>query len=122
MQGYIKYLQARLSPTEKDPTGDGIDYHAEKARKTRSEANISEMEEAKMRGQLVDVTEVSDVLSAVVAEARTKLLNTTPTRIASRVKSVRKEVEIKAIVKDEITAAMREIAAADPVDLITNTE
>lgn len=121
VQGYIAYLQDRLAPREGDDDPDRIDYHAEKARKTKAEADIAEMEAAKMRGDLVDAVEMKDALELVMSEVKTKLLNNAPTRIAARTKTEKKEASIKAIAKEEISASLRALASTDPADLVEDS-
>jgi phage terminase Nu1 subunit (DNA packaging protein) len=116
VQGYIGYLQARVA-LKPDEDG-GIDYHVEKARKTKAEADIAEMEAAKMRGDLVDAVEMKQAMDLVISEVRAKLLNNAPTRIAARAKSEKKEISIKAIAKEEITAALLALSTTDPADLV----
>ncbi len=121
VQGYIAYLQDRLAPREGDDDPDRIDYHVEKARKTKAEADIAEMEAAKMRGDLVDAIEMKDALELVMSEVKTKLLNNAPTRIAARTKTDKKEASIKAIAKEEIAASLQALASTDPADLVENS-
>jgi len=121
VQGYIAYLQDRLAPREGDDDPDRIDYHVEKARKTKAEADIAEMEAAKMRGDLVDAVEMKDALELVMSEVKTKLLNNAPTRIAARTKTEKKEASIKAIAKEEIAASLQALASTNPADLVEDS-
>ena len=121
VQGYIAYLQDRLAPREGDDDPDRIDYHLEKARKTKAEADMAEMEAAKMRGDLVDAIEMRDALELVMSEVKTKLLNNTPVRIAARTKTEKKEAKIKAIAKEEIAASLQALASTNPADLVKDT-
>lgn len=121
VQGYITYLQDRLAPRESDGDPDRIDYHVEKARKTKAEADMAEMEAARMRGDLVDALEMKNVLELVMSEVKTKLLNNAPTRIAARTKAEKKEAQIKAIAKEEIAASLQALASTDPADLVEDS-
>lgn len=121
VQGYIAYLQDRLAPREGGDDPDRIDYHFEKARKTKAEADIAEMEAAKMRGDLVDAVEMRGALELVMSEVKTKLLNNAPTRIAARTKTEKKEASIKAIAKEEIAASLQALASTDPADLVEDS-
>ena len=114
IQGYIAYLQQRAAPRATDEDPDRIDYHVEKARKTRAEADIVEMEAAKMRRELVSVAEMTEAMGLVVSEVRSRLLNQVPVRIASKTKTLRKEAAIKKIAKAEITACLDALSKADP--------
>lgn len=113
--GYCTYIQEKLQ----DPNGASKgNLNEERTRKTRAEADIAEMEAAKMRGDLVDAVEMKQALDLVISEVRAKLLNNAPTRIAARAKSERKESSIKAVAKEEITAALLALSATDPADLV----
>lgn len=118
VQGYIKYVQDRAVLRGGDDDPDRIDYHVEKARKTKAEADIAEMEAAKMRGDLVDAVEMKQAMDLVISEVRAKLLNNAPTRIAARAKSQKKEASIKAIAKEEIAASLLALSKTDPSDLV----
>jgi len=121
VQGYIAYIQARAAPRGDDGDHDRIDYHVEKARKTKAEADMAEMEAAKMRGDLVDALQMKEALDLVISEVRAKLLNNAPTRIAARAKSEKKEASIKLIAKDEIAAALTVLASTNPATLVKGT-
>ncbi|SMX27281.1 hypothetical protein TRP8649_01384 [Pelagimonas phthalicica] len=115
VQGYIGYLQTKVQA----PQGESKNALNEaRVRKTVAEAEIAEMEAAKMRGDLVDADEMREALGVVVSEIRANLLRNVPTRIASRAKSERKESAIKAIAKDEISLSLRRLSETDPNDLV----
>jgi phage terminase Nu1 subunit (DNA packaging protein) len=118
VQGYIGYLQERVAPRPQDDDPNRVDYHAEKARLTKSQADMAEMEAAKMRGALVDADQMKEALDLVIAEVRANLLNNAPTRIAARAKSEKKEASIKAIAKEEISAALRKLSTTDPSTMV----
>lgn len=118
VQGYVGYLQERIAPRGADVDPNKADYHTEKARLTKSQADMAEMEAAKMRGALVDAEQMKEALDLVVAEVRANLLNNAPTRIAARAKSEKKEASIKLIAKEEIGAALRKLSTTDPTSLV----
>ena len=60
VQGYIGYLQERVAPRREDDDPARVDYHAEKARLTKWQADMAEMEAAKMRGALVDADQMNE--------------------------------------------------------------
>jgi phage terminase Nu1 subunit (DNA packaging protein) len=118
VQGYVGYLQERIAPRGADGDPEKADYHTEKARLTKSQADMAEMDAAKMRGSLVDAVQMKEALDLVVAEVRANLLNNAPTRIAARAKSEKKEASIKLIAKEEIGAALRKLSTTDPTSLV----
>lgn len=116
MQGYIGYLQERAAPI---PSEDGApDLMKEKARKTKFEADIAEMEAAKMGGTLVAAEDMKAALDLVFTEVKSKLLNNAPTKIASRAKTAKTQAAIKKIVKEELAAALLKLSSTDPADLV----
>ncbi|WP_299297459.1 hypothetical protein [uncultured Tateyamaria sp.] len=115
VQAYIAYVDGRSSNKD-DP--DKLSLEKERARKTHAEANIAEMQAAKMRGDLVEADELKSALELVMSEVKTKLLNNVPTRIAARSKAERKEAAIKSIAKEEIAVALEALASTNPADLV----
>lgn len=111
VQGYVKYLQER-SLGQQLPEGQ-IDYHAEKARKTRAEADIAEMDAAARRGELVEAAAVGATWATVFREVQANLLGQAPARIASLVIGEREEGRIKSIVLAEMREALDAAASTD---------
>ncbi len=118
IQGYIAYLQARAAPRVGTGAPAQLDYHAEKARKTRADADKAEMEAARLRGDLVEALEVKAALERVISEVNSRLLNTAPTRIAARAKSQKGVAAIKAIAREEIAEALEALSQMEAVDLL----
>jgi phage terminase Nu1 subunit (DNA packaging protein) len=117
VQGYIRYLQARAAG---NPADSGtIDYHVEKARKTKAEADIAEMEAAKRKGEAIDAVEVKRAWQLILGEVRANLLGNTPQRIASRVHGLSDEAAIKRVIRDEIALAMTAAAETDVQELFS---
>lgn len=119
VQGYIRYLQARAHGNT-EPAGSA-DYHVEKARLTKAQADIAEMEAARRRGDAIDAAEVKRAWQLILGEVRANLLGNTPQRIASRIVGVDSEVQMKRIIRDEIALAMTAAASAD-VDALFGNE
>lgn len=115
VQGYVKFLQEKLQ----DPGGETrTNLNEERTRKTKAEADIAEMEAAKMRGDLVDALQMKQAMDLVISEVRAKLLNNAPTRIAARAKSEKREASIKSIAKEEIAASLLALSKTAPSDLV----
>lgn len=72
VQGYIKYLQERA---QKGNPGFGIDYHQEKARLVKSQADKAEIELQQMANSLVSTDEVIKVWTEVVTDCKSRLLS-----------------------------------------------
>lgn len=118
VQGYVRYLQDQL---DRPGSENKLELNAERARKTKAEADIAEMQAEKMRGELVDAEEMTELLDMVVQEVRSKLLNTVPARIAVRAKSEKAETKIKAIAKEEISASLTALSQTDVAKLVDET-
>jgi len=71
VQGYIHYLQERAAGPA--TVAGAIDYHVEKARKTRAEADIAEMDAAKRKGEAIDAAEVKRAWMLILGEVRANL-------------------------------------------------
>ena len=118
VQGYIRFMRERMASIEGASDPDRIDFYAEKARKTKADADIAEMNAARMRGNLVDAAEVAEAMEMILGEVRKKLLNSVPSRIAARAKTEKSEARIKAAVLDEVRAALQDLSGLDPADLV----
>lgn len=116
VQGYVRYMQERLVG-QGEETGT-IDYHKEKARKMKADADMAEMEAARARDETIDAEELQTAWAAIVAEVRANLLNNTPARIAALAFGAENETELKAIVKDEIAMALRIMSETNAADLL----
>lgn len=113
--GYVKYLQEKLD----HPTGQSqISLNAERARKTKAEADIAEMNAAQLSGELISGEEMQELLLLIFAEIKTKLLNNAPSRIASRTRTMKTMGPIKAAAKEEISATLADLAETDPARLL----
>jgi Phage DNA packaging protein, Nu1 subunit of terminase len=110
VRGYISFLQDRL---ENPGSESKISLNAERARKTKAEADIAEMEAAKRKGELIAADEVAEAWQIIMAEVRANLLHNVPVRIAALAKAENDETKIKAMVKAEIADALRAMASQD---------
>lgn len=116
VQGYIRYLLDRTVGNAAQSSA--LDYHVEKARKTKAEADIAEIEAAKRRGEAIDAAEVKQAWQIILAEVRANLYGNTPGRIASLIIGVDDETEVKRIVRSEIGLAMKAASEADMGSLL----
>ena len=110
VQGYIRFLQERSLRSDAQP----IDYHAEKARLTRAQADTAEIELARARAEVVNVAQVERNLANLFAEVRTNLRNI-PARVASTVTGQPDEPAVKRLLLGEIDLALDALAASDVV-------
>lgn len=113
VQAYIRFLQDRAAGNPGD--GGSVDYHVEKARKTKFEADIAEVEAAKRKGDAIDAVEVKRAWQLILGEVRANLMGTTPQRIAARLVGVEGEAQMKRVIREEIMLAMT-VASETDVD------
>lgn len=120
VQGYIGYLQERIAGNASQV--DSIDYHKEKARKIKAEADMAEIEASKRRGEAIDAAEVKRAWQLILGEIRANLIGATPTRIAQLIRGLEDETEVKRIVREEIELAMKAASETDVEDLFAEAE
>ncbi len=108
VQGYIRYLQERSLRTDSSP----IDYHMEKARLTKAQADSAEIEAAKARQDVASVKQIEKNLAGLFAEVRTNIRNI-PDRVVSSLIGMTDEREFKNILAREIDLALDALAESD---------
>lgn len=112
VQGYIRFLQERsLNPDN----AAAIDFSAERARKIKAEADIAEIEAAKRRGDVADISTVRRSCERAFAEVRANLRNI-PGRVATQVLGDDNESRVKALILNEIDLALS--ALSDGFEII----
>ena len=116
VQGYIRYLQERAVDAG---GGEGaINYHTEKARRMRADADLKEMAVLQLRGTLIDADEAAAVTALLMSELKSKLLNNAPVRIAAAGKSIKSEAALKKIIKAELAEIMAGLSQIDTTVLM----
>lgn len=108
VQGYIRYLQDRSHRGSDSP----IDYHVEKARLTKAQADTAEIELAKARADVASVAQIERNLSGLFAEVRSNLRNV-PDRVVSALIGMTDEREFKTILLREIDLVLTALAESD---------
>lgn len=108
VQGYIRYLQERSMRSDASP----IDYHVEKARLTKNQADLAEIEAAKARGEVADVELVARAWANVCAEARIRFRNI-PARVVSALVGETDERKVKAVLTAELDQVLEGMADFD---------
>lgn len=109
VQGYIRYLQERSLRSDASP----IDYHMEKARLTKNQADIAEVDAAKARGEVADIEHIQRVWAGICAESRIRFRNI-PTRVVSVLVGETDERKIKDVLQSEIDQVLDGMADFDP--------
>jgi len=105
VRAYIDYLRGHSRNTKVA----GIDLNAEKARKTKAEADIAEIEAAKTKGEVVLLSQVERALQIIFAEVKANLRNV-PSRAVGQIVGDTSEHRIKDIILAEIDLALERLA------------
>lgn len=108
VQGYIRFLQERSLRSDTSP----IDYHAEKARLTKAQADTAEIELAKARADVVSVAQIERNLAGLFAQVQTNIRNV-PDRVVSALIGMTDEREFKAVLLREIDQVLTALAESD---------
>lgn len=109
VQGYIRYLQER---SHGGKTAGPIDYHTEKARLTKAQADTAEIELAKARGELAPVPEFEKAQTKMMANIRANVMNV-PARAVLQLLGETDETKFKQRLRDELTLALEQSAKID---------
>ena len=118
VQGYIKYLKDRSVGGARD---GNIDYHVEKARLTKMQADTAELMLAKEKGQLTTVSQVEKMVSKAFAEVRAGMRNL-PGRTVSLLIGETNERRFKEVLLAEIDQALEAMANADITKIEEETD
>lgn len=105
--GYIKHIKGMLN-------GEAGDLASEKTRLTRAQAEKTEIETARMKGELVSLADAERAWSALVGAFRAKML-TLPPRAATAV-SNKAERDTERILNDMVFEALAELSNWKPDD------
>lgn len=105
--GYIKHIKGMLN-------GEAGDLASEKTRLTRAQAEKTEIETARLKGELVLLADAERGWTALVGAFRAKML-TLPPR-ASPVVVNKKEREVERILTDMVYEALAELSNWKPDD------
>lgn len=108
VQGYVRFLQERSLRSDSSP----IDYHMEKARLTKAQADSAEIDAAKARQDVASVKQIEKNLAGLFAEVRTNIRNI-PDRVVSSLIGMTDEREFKNILAREIDLALDALAESD---------
>lgn len=107
VQGYIKYLQDRCS-------GEAVayDYAVEKARLTKAQADLAEIEVARARQDVVSLAQIGRNLQGLFTVVKTNIRNV-PGRIVSSLVGLTDERRIKSLLLAELDQVLETMAETD---------
>jgi phage terminase Nu1 subunit (DNA packaging protein) len=86
--------------------GEVHDFEAERARKTKFQADMAEIEARKAAGEIVEVDAVADVIEMELAEVRAGLLNLAG-RLAVPLSGITDPADIADRISDEVAAVLQ---------------
>jgi len=105
VQGYIRYLQERSLGRPSAP----VDYHMEKARLVKTQADKAEIELKELNGELVRTQDVSDQWYSTITDCKSRLLSI-PSKAAPIVAAETNPGECQTIIDDLVREALEELA------------
>lgn len=103
VQGYVRYLQARTHGSNAAPA----DYHFEKARLVRAQADRAEAELAELNASLVGADDVADAWANLLTNMKTRLLSI-PTKSAASVLHEETVNGIQSVLESDINEVLME--------------
>lgn len=110
VQGYIRFLQDRTIRGGGGITA--IDYHVEKGRLTKAQADVAELEVATARGDVALIREFERAQSMAMAAIRANVMNV-PTRAVMQLLGCTDETEFKEKLRAELMLALETAANTD---------
>ena len=116
VQGYVRYLQERSIGRESAPE----DYHTEKSRLVKLQADKAQFEIDELTGALVRSDEVESAWAAMVVDCKTRLLSV-PSKAATLVATEPDPAACQVIIEEMVREALQELSEyggveSEPVD------
>lgn len=108
VQGYIQFLKGRTIGANK--TDDDVaDYHTEKARLVKHQADRAELEVKELSGDLLRASEVNQTWYQMVTHCKTRLLSI-PSKAAPIVAAESNAGAVQEILEDLVREALEELS------------
>lgn len=105
VQGYIRYLQDRTVGNAAAPA----DYHLEKSRLTRLQADKAEMEVKEIAGELVRVEDLLNSWHEILMDCKGKILSI-PSKLATVVIDIDDPAEAQELIEFHLREALEELS------------
>lgn len=109
--GYIKFMTGGAD-TSKDVSND---YHAERAKLTKTKREITEIELAQLRGEVHAAKDIKTIVSGMLIAFRSQLL-AMPTRIAPMLLAQTELTRIQEILRSEVYECLSELSEYNPAN------
>lgn len=131
VRGYVAYLQKRSEGMKNEDGTDGGDLKKERTRLTKAKADSAEIEAGLLSGTVHDAADIRAVWSAMVGNARAKIL-ALPVKCAGDLRDlVAKDappevvekldlVSVREVLTDSVREALDEISDYDASELVEN--
>jgi hypothetical protein len=97
-----------------EASADDLDLSQERARLAKAQANITEMQEAELRGEMVRASEVISYWQTIITNAKIQLLGL-PRRIGHLVLGVPTLGEVESVILAEVETTLHDLADFVPV-------
>lgn len=112
MAWYIRYLQSKLDKLGPNTNPETPDLLVEKTRLAKEQGDKIALENAIKRGQLVYADDVSRIWADHISSAKSKIL-VIPSKLGPQLVNIDNANVIAGKLRDELDAALAELAAAD---------
>lgn len=106
VQGYIRQLRAQA----RDQGDDTLSK--QRARLTRSRADMAELERLRITGQVAPIAELHAAGVAAAGVVRSRL-QAVPTKLANQLLNIKLPRDVETIIREEIDAALEELATLE---------
>lgn len=110
VQAYIRYLRARAIRGD----SEDCDYGSHKARLTRAQADLAEMQAQQVRGSLLPREAVLSHWQSAIGAARSKLISL-PNKVAGRVMGAESLPEVESVIREAIYEAIADLSRTDGI-------
>lgn len=106
------WLVERAEAKARAARAETIDLDEARGRKTMAEAELAELELGHVRGELVQIDTVAELVEASFSTVRLRLL-AVPAKVAARVAPVRQPAKVRRILEDEFAEVLEELVGGD---------
>lgn len=114
-ESYVLHLRSIAGNRSGNPQTD-LDLNEERARKAKEEADKLEMQNALLRGELLQREDVNTAVVGAFARVRARMIGV-PSKIAPLVATVDNPAEIEGTIRKAIYEALKELAETSVTDL-----
>lgn len=107
-----EYLLVDVIEKLKKETGQVVDLEEARRRKLQAEAELTEIESAKAKGEAIALDDVEHLMTNIITTAKSKLLSI-PTKLSPLLSAETDQKVIKTYLEDNINEALEELAKYD---------